>query len=250
MNTLILFFNLIAFSPLDQFGVDADFYGVLDNPLTDFLTGVWYLDDVISFIGVTEIDSIFDSFAILLASAGVLLFDDQDSSDSEWDDASSIISSTQASIFSANIMGMIPGLETTTSEASFAFFLSISMIFSIIIIGFALHNVRYLAILYPTGTPTAMAAFIIVIEFISYIARAVSLGMRLFANMFAGHALVKILMSFAWLFINSALPLISVPVFCLLLVIFLLECGIAYLQSYVFATLSGMYIEDVIALGH
>lgn len=145
---------------------------------------------------------------------------------------------------------MIPGLETATSEASFAFFLSISMLVAIIIIGFALHNIRYVSILYPAGTPTIMAAFIIIIEFISYIARAVSLGMRLFANMFAGHSLVKILMSFAWLFLTSTLPLISIPVFGLLLVIFLLECGIAYLQSYVFATLSGMYIEDVISLGH
>jgi F-type H+-transporting ATPase subunit a len=145
---------------------------------------------------------------------------------------------------------MVPGFETVTSEASFAFLLSVSMLISIAVLGFALHNVRYLAILYPTGTPAAMAPFIIAIELISYCARAVSLGMRLFANMFAGHALVKILMSFTWLFLTSAVPLLSIPVFALLLLIFMLECGIAYLQSYVFATLSGMYIEDVISLGH
>jgi F-type H+-transporting ATPase subunit a len=81
-------------------------------------------------------------------------------------------------------------------------------------------------------------------------ARAVSLGMRLFANMFAGHSLVKILMSFAWLFLTSALPFLSIPVFALLLVIFLMELGIAYLQSYVFGALAAMYFEDVIALGH
>jgi F-type H+-transporting ATPase subunit a len=81
-------------------------------------------------------------------------------------------------------------------------------------------------------------------------ARAVSLGMRLFANMFAGHSLVKILMSFAWLFLTSAFPILSLPVFGLLLVIFLMECGIAYLQSYVFGALTAMYFEDVISLGH
>jgi len=145
---------------------------------------------------------------------------------------------------------MLPGLETVTSEAAFTFLLSISTMLTVILIGITLHNVRYLAILYPTGTPTIMAPFIILIEFISYIARAVSLGMRLFANMFAGHSLVKILMSFAWLFLTSSLPVVSIPVFLLLLAIFMLECGIAYLQSYVFATLSGMYIEDVITLGH
>jgi F-type H+-transporting ATPase subunit a len=122
--------------------------------------------------------------------------------------------------------------------------------FVVTLTGFALHNIRYMSVLYPTGTPVVMAPFIIMIEFISYMARAVSLGMRLFANMFSGHSLVKILMSFAWLFLNSALPFISLPVFILLLAIFMLECGIAYLQSYVFATLTGMYLEDVISGGH
>jgi ATP synthase subunit 6 len=94
-------------------------------------------------------------------------------------------------------MGMIPGVETTTSDASLTFMLSISTLVFVILVGLTLHGVRYAAILYPTGTPTAMAPFIILIEFVSYAARAVSLGMRLFANMFAGHSLVKILMSFA-----------------------------------------------------
>jgi len=91
---------------------------------------------------------------------------------------------------------MIPGLETTTSDASLTFFFSITTMTTLILIGFSLHSIRYLAILFPTGTPLVMTPFIILIEFVSYIARAVSLGMRLFANMFAGHSLVKILMSF------------------------------------------------------
>jgi F-type H+-transporting ATPase subunit a len=68
---------------------------------------------------------------------------------------------------------------------------------TLILIGFSLHSIRYFSILLPGGTPLIMAPFIILIEFVSFIARAVSLGMRLFANMFAGHSLVKILMSFA-----------------------------------------------------
>jgi F-type H+-transporting ATPase subunit a len=92
---------------------------------------------------------------------------------------------------------MIPGIETATSEASFTFLLSIAVMVVVTVVGFSLHSIRYIGVLYPTGTPTAMAPFIILIEFISYVARAVSLGMRLFANMFAGHSLVKILMSFA-----------------------------------------------------
>jgi len=156
----------------------------------------------------------------------------------------------QASIFTSNILGMIPGVETATSEASLTFLFSISTMIYLVLIGFSVHGVRYFSILYPTGTPSAMAPFIILIEFVSYVSRAVSLGMRLFANMFAGHSLVKILMSFAWLFLNSALPLLSIPVFILLLAIFLMEVGIAYLQSYVFSALSSMYLEDVVLLGH
>jgi F-type H+-transporting ATPase subunit a len=145
---------------------------------------------------------------------------------------------------------MFPGVETTTSDASLTFMLSISTIISVTLLGFSLHSIRYVTILYPTGTPTIMAPFIIMIEFISYIARAVSLGMRLFANMFAGHSLVKILMSLAWLFLNSALPVLSIPVFILLAAIFFMEVGIAYLQSYVFTVLSAMYLEDALSLGH
>jgi F-type H+-transporting ATPase subunit a len=92
---------------------------------------------------------------------------------------------------------MIPGVETITSDASLTFMLSISTIVTITLLGLSLHGIRFVSLLYPTGTPTVMAPFIILIEFVSYIARAVSLGMRLFANMFAGHSLVKILMSFA-----------------------------------------------------
>lgn len=179
-----------------------------------------------------------------------MIFDDEDSGDSEWEEADVATSSVQASIFSANLLGMVPGVETTTSEASVTFLFSISTILTVILVGAAIHNIRYLAVLYPTVTPLAMAPFIILIEFVSYASRAISLGMRLFANMFAGHSLVKILMSFAWLFLNSALPMLSIPVVVLLLAIFLMEVGIAYLQSYVFGALSAMYLEDVISLGH
>jgi len=145
---------------------------------------------------------------------------------------------------------MIPGLETTTSDAASTFYFSISLMVTLVLLGFSIHSVRYLAILYPQGTPIVMTPFIILIEFVSYIARAVSLGMRLFANMFAGHSLVKILMSFAWLFLSSSLPFVSLPVFILLLVIFLMELGIAYLQAYVFGALAAMYFEDMVAIGH
>lgn len=238
------------FSPLDQFGDDDSSVGLLDNMLTDLIPNVWYIEELVDFTGAGEVDGLVDWATVLLTTSGTALFDDEDAGDSEWEENDMTTSGVQASIFSANILGMVPGVETTTSEASLTFLFSISTMVTFILIGFSIHGVRYLSILYPTGTPTAMAPFIILIEFVSYVSRAVSLGMRLFANMFAGHSLVKILMSFAWLFLNSMLPVLSIPVFVLLLAIFLMEVGIAYLQSYVFSALSSMYLEDVILLGH
>jgi len=242
--------ELLAASPLDQFGDDEDFEGLLSNDLLDFLPDGGFLQEALDFIGLTELDDFGDWVVFALANSGNWLFDDEDSNDSEWEECDAVSSGMQSSIFSSNLLGMIPGTETTTSEASLTFLFSISSMVAFITVGFAIHGIRYLSILYPTGTPTVMAPFIILIEFVSYASRAISLGMRLFANMFAGHSLVKILMSFTWLFLNSALPVLSIPVVILLLAIFFMEVGIAYLQSYVFSALSSMYLEDVIALGH
>lgn len=235
--------NFFLASPLDQFGADS-----FGTDLVDFLSC-----DFLDSLDVLNLDEIFDSSflqGVMSTFISTYFYDDDDCADSEWEDNDMNVSGIQSSIFISNALGMIPGLETTTSDAALTFFYSLSTMVTLILLGFALHNVRYFAILFPTGTPIAMTPFIILIEFVSYMARAVSLGMRLFANMFAGHSLVKILMSFAWLFLTSAFPLLSIPVFALLLVIFLMEVGIAYLQSYVFGALTAMYFEDVISLGH
>jgi len=230
-------------SPLDQFGADSIGGDLLSLVKCSFI-------DKLDIVGLDELFDTSFLQGLFTAFVSTYFYDDDDCADSEWEDNDSNTSGIQASILVADVLGMIPGLETTTSDASLTFFFSIATMTTLILIGFSLHNVRYFSILFPTGTPLVMTPFIILIEFVSYMARAVSLGMRLFANMFAGHSLVKILMSFAWLFLTSAIPLLSIPVFLLLLVIFLMELGIAYLQAYVFGALSAMYFEDVIALGH
>jgi len=235
--------TLILTSPLDQFGADSFGHDIINIFKFSFL-------ERLDILNLTELLDASFLQGLLATFVSIYFYDDDDCADSEWEDNDANISGIQASILVANVLGMIPGLETTTSDASLTFFFSIATMTTLILIGFSLHNVRYFAILFPTGTPLVMTPFIILIEFVSYMARAVSLGMRLFANMFAGHSLVKILMSFAWLFLTSALPLLSIPVFLLLLVIFLMELGIAYLQSYVFGALAAMYFEDAIALGH
>lgn len=241
--TILMNLNVLFYSPLDQFGADSIGGDLLSLLKCSFIDTV----DIVGFDELFDTSFLQGLFATFVST---YFYDDDDCADSEWEDNDSNISGIQASILVANVLGMIPGLETSTSDASLTFFFSIATMTTLILIGFSLHNVRYFSILFPTGTPLVMTPFIIMIEFVSYMARAVSLGMRLFANMFAGHSLVKILMSFAWLFLTSAIPLLSIPVFSLLLVIFLMELGIAYLQSYVFGALAAMYFEDAIALGH
>jgi len=234
---------LLLHSPLDQFGADS-FGGEF---VSLFVCGFL---DILDVFNLTEILDISFLEGLVSTFIGQFFFEDDDCADSEWEDNDINTAGIQSSLLVSNVVGMIPGVETTTSDAALTFFYSISTMTTLILLGFALHNARYFSILFPTGTPIAITPFIILIEFVSYMARAVSLGMRLFANMFAGHSLVKILISFAWLFLTSAFPFFSIPVFALLLIIFFMEVGIAYLQSYVFGALAAMYFEDVIALGH
>ena len=234
---------LLLHSPLDQFGADS-FGGEF---VSLFVCGFL---DILDIFNLAEILDVSFLEGLVSTFIGQFFFEDDDCADSEWEDNDMNTAGIQSSLLVSNVVGMIPGVETTTSDAALTFFYSISTITTLILLGFALHNARYFSILFPTGTPIAITPFIILIEFVSYMARAVSLGMRLFANMFAGHSLVKILISFAWLFLTSAFPFFSIPVFALLLIIFFMEVGIAYLQSYVFGALAAMYFEDVIALGH
>lgn len=242
MSLLNTLYNFIA-SPLDQFGGDDMVVFDVDIFTFNFLDKIDLLDllDLLN----TDIVSI-----VLPNFISAYFYDDEDCGDSEWEDNEVNVSGIQSSILVSNLFGMLPGADLTTAEAVLTFFFSISTMTTLIVVGFSLHNIRYFAILFPTGTPLIMAPFIILIEFISYTARVISLGMRLFANMFAGHSLVKIIMSFTWLFLTSTFPLLSIPVFILLLIIFLMELGIAYLQSYVFGALAAMYFEEVITLGH
>lgn len=237
-------FNIIA-SPLDQFGSDSFILGDLFDFL--FCRFLLSLDSLLLINEVLDVDFLQ---GILSSFFSIYFYDDDDCDSSQWDENDMQTSSIQSSIFVSNVLGMLPGMETLTSDPSVTFFYSFSTMITIILIGFSLHGIRFFAILFPAGTPIIMAPFIILIEAVSYLARPISLGMRLFANMFAGHSLLKILMSFAWLFLTSSLPIISIPVFVLLIVIFMMELGIAYLQSYVFGALATMYFEDAISPSH
>mmetsp|Transcript_55537 Transcript_55537/g.176353 ORF Transcript_55537/g.176353 Transcript_55537/m.176353 type:complete len:114 (-) Transcript_55537:52-393(-) len=102
----------------------------------------------------------------------------------------------------------------------------------------------------PAGAPLALAPLLVILEIISYSFRALSLGVRLFANMMAGHTLVKILAGFSWtmLSVGGILAVASTIPFLIVFALTFLEIGVACLQAYVFTILVCIYLNDAIQL--
>jgi len=149
-----------------------------------------------------------------------------------------------------NVIGLIPYSFTPTSHCIITMTLSCTIFIGVTIIGIMKHKLHFLAFFLPPGAPIALAPFLVIIEMVSYFFRAISLGVRLFANNMAGHCLLKILAGFGWsmiqmsgLFMVAALPLL-LTVFG----VYFLEIGVAFLQAYVFTILTCIYFKDAIEL--
>ena len=135
-----------------------------------------------------------------------------------------------------NPQGMIPYSFTVTSHFLITLGLSFSLFIGITIVGFQRNGIHFLSFLLPAGVPLPLAPFLVLLELISYCFRALSLGIRLFANMMAGHSLVKILSGFAWtmLCMNNLFYFIGDlgPLF-IVLALTGLELGVAISQAHV-----------------
>jgi ATP synthase subunit 6 len=154
-------------------------------------------------------------------------------------------------IASLNLVGMIPYAFTITSHIIMTFALSFILFVGINVRAVIDKGLSFFGLFLPSGAPLVIAPFLVVIELISYIARVFSLAIRLFANMMAGHTLLKILIGFSFLIasqnITSSWPLLFVafiPFFLVFLITFL-EVAIALLQGYVFTVLLCLYIKDL-----
>ena len=107
-------------------------------------------------------------------------------------------------IFFSNVLGLIPYSITLTAQLVITFYLAFSLFLSLNIAGVAIHKHHFLNLFFPSGTPLALAPLIVPIEIISYVFRVVSLSVRLFANMFAGHTLLKVIGGFGWSMFKSS----------------------------------------------
>lgn len=153
-------------------------------------------------------------------------------------------------ILSLNLIGLIPYSFTLTSHLIVTLSISLSVFIGINIVCMKLHGVKMFSLFLPAGTSITLAFLLVPIELISYIFKPISLSIRLFANMMAGHTLLKVIAGFAYTLMGCAgfvFFLHYVPLL-ILIPLFGLELGVALIQSFVFSILICIYLNDSINL--
>jgi F-type H+-transporting ATPase subunit a len=148
-------------------------------------------------------------------------------------------------VLASNMLGLVPYSFTVTSHIIITFALAATVFVGATVYGFVKHGFGYLKLFAPDGIPAVMLPLLIVIEVISYLSRPISLSVRLFANMMAGHTMLKVFGAFV-----VALGWAGVVPFVVMVGFTGLEVLIAFLQAFVFAILSCMYINDALHPHH
>ncbi len=155
-----------------------------------------------------------------------------------------LISALFLFILFCNLVGLIPGSYTVTSQLVVTGVFAIGVYLLSLVVGFKLHGGKFLGILVPPGTPGWLLPLMIPIELISQLARPISLAVRLFANMTAGHVILGVLFG---LTIAGGILIGWLP-FAFTIALYGLELGIAFIQAYIFTVLTCVYIGDAIHL--
>jgi F-type H+-transporting ATPase subunit a len=155
-------------------------------------------------------------------------------------------------IFMANMLGMVPIFFTTTSQIVVTATLALMVFATVLIVGFAKNGLGFLKLFVPSGVPAVILPFVTLIEIISFFSRPLSHAVRLWANIFAGHVLLKVFAGFVPMMaaagfvgvLGSVLPL------AMTVALYALEFLVAFLQAYVFALLTCIYLNDALHPGH
>jgi F-type H+-transporting ATPase subunit a len=140
-----------------------------------------------------------------------------------------------------NVIGIIPGAFTFTSHIIVTFGLALTVFVGVTVLGFIRHGAGYFRMFFPHGAPLWTAVILIPVELISYLSRPISLSVRLFANMTAGHVLLKVIGGFV-----IALGATGIVPFLFLVPLTMLELFIAVLQAYIFTILTCVYLHDAL----
>jgi F-type H+-transporting ATPase subunit a len=153
-------------------------------------------------------------------------------------------------IIIANLIGNTPYSFTITTSIVLSVGLSFTIFIGVTIIGLAKHGLHFFSFFIPSGTPLSLVPLLVLIELTSYLARALSLGVRLFANVTAGHTLLKILSTFLYQLFSSSImvALFTLVPYSIFIALIGLEIAVSIIQSYVFILLTASYIKDAIEL--
>jgi F-type H+-transporting ATPase subunit a len=146
-------------------------------------------------------------------------------------------------ILFANAIALIPYTFTVTSHIVVTFAFATVVIVMVTVVGLVKHGLHFFSLFLPKGVPIALAPLLIPIEIISYLARPVSLALRLFANLTAGHTMLKVFGSFVVM-----LGLAGIAPLLVIVLLYGLETLIAFLQAYVFTILTCIYLNDALHL--
>jgi F-type H+-transporting ATPase subunit a len=146
-------------------------------------------------------------------------------------------------ILFANTVGLVPGAFAVTSHVVVTFALAIVVFIGVTLVAFFKHGLKFFSYFLPPDTPLYMAPLLVPIEIISYLARPITLSLRLFANMMAGHTMLHVFAGFVVL-----LGLLGIAPMAVIVALYMLELLVAILQAYVFAILTCLYLHDALHL--
>lgn len=257
---------MLLLTPLEQFEIisifNLEFFSLFSFPFTNLLLSgliaLTLFNTIFFFLGYYDLKS-NKLHLNLIANVWQVLFENiyniilnllNDNLNKEGEKYFPFILLVFTFILYSNLVGLLPYNFTVTSHLIVTFSLSFSIFIGINIIGIQRHKYKLLTLFIPSNTTFLLALLLVPIEFISYIFKPVSLGVRLFANLMAGHTLLKVIVGFSWsmLLLENSLSLMHV--FPLVVLVFLmgLELGVAVIQAYVFVILTCIYLNDSINL--
>ena len=150
-----------------------------------------------------------------------------------------------------NLIGLVPYTFSVTSQITVTAALALVVIGIVVIYGFLHNGTRFLKLFVPSGVPVALMPLLVPIEVISFLSRPVSLSVRLFANMLAGHITLKVMGGFVVSLLGAGIFSILAPLpFAMTVILTAFELLVAVLQAYVFAILTCVYLNDAVHPGH
>nr|YP_009493155.1 ATP synthase F0 subunit a [Ganoderma leucocontextum]AWJ63950.1 ATP synthase F0 subunit a [Ganoderma leucocontextum] len=250
--------HLMVNSPLEQFevtnliGINAPILGYLNITLTNlglYSLLVSFLIIGIHFAGNNEVKLVPSKWSIVLESlyASIHSMVREQLGKEVY---LPFIYSIFFFILIANLTGNIPYSFTITTSIIVSIGFSFTILIAVTILGLSIHKLHFFSYFVPSGCPLALVPLLVLIESVSYLARALSLGIRLFANMCAGHTLMKILSTFLYkLFLSGpVVAVLTLIPFTVFLAICGLELAVSLIQAYVFTLLTISYIKDAIEL--